>query len=122
MFSAVVLTTSSVRTLNLFKLKKEHYELNYITVMSLKAELSNKILSPNGGFFNGTLNGYNYKLKYRLQESKQTYAYNDTIESSGNYGPYMIYLYKCTLELNKEGFSKEYNFYTIRYKKVKLDA
>jgi len=122
MFSAVVLTTSSVRTLNLFKLKKEKYEMTYMTVLSLKAMLTNKLLSLNGGSFSGELNGYNYKIEYIPVEHKQTYVYNDTEASSGNYGPYMIYLYKCVLLLENGNTDKKVTFFTLRYKKVKLDA
>lgn len=79
MFSAVVLTTSSLRTMNLFKLKKEKYEINYSTVLSLKALFENRRFNPLGGEFSGEINGLKYEMKYTLSENKKTYVVGETV-------------------------------------------
>jgi len=119
MFSAVVLTTSSVRTLTLFKLKKEKYEINYTTVLSLKAMLENREFNPLGGKFNGNINGFTYEIIYKVMESRKTYVLGETESSSGNFGGYTIFLYDCNLKLLKENSYSESNFQILKYLKVK---
>lgn len=120
MFSAVVLTTSSVRTLNLFKLKKEKYEINYTSVLSLKAMFENRAFNPLGGSFTGKINGFDYEMKYKLVENRQTYVNGETAALSGNVGPYHIYLFECILDLIKDNTYSQSNFQILKYKKVGL--
>ncbi|MDF1881738.1 hypothetical protein JHD50_10585 [Sulfurimonas sp. MAG313] len=118
MFSAVVLTTSSLRTMNLFKLKKEKYEINYSTVLSLKALFENRRFNPLGGEFSGEINGLKYEMKYTLSENKKTYVVGETAALEGNYGPYYIYLYTCVLQLIKNNSFSESTFDVLKYTKV----
>ena len=118
MFSAVVLTTSSIRTLNLFKLKKEKYEVNYTTVLSLKAMFENRAFNPTRGEFRGEINGFKYKMVYLLSHNKRTYIPGETAALSGNLGPYNILLYKCMLQLTKDNSYSESNFDILKYTKV----
>jgi len=120
MFSAVVLTTSSVRTLNLFKLKKEKYEVNYTTVLSLKAMFENREFNPVGGKFTGKINGFDYEMRYKLLENRQSYIIGETEALSGNIGPYHIYLYECVLDLVKANAYSQSSFQIFKYNKVDL--
>jgi len=118
MFSAVVLTTSSIRTLNIFTLKKEKYEISYATVLSLKAMLENREFNPMGGKFTGKINGFDYDITYKILESRRTYVTGETIRTTGNLGPYNIYLYSCVLNLLKEGSYSESSFEILKYQEV----
>ena len=118
MFSAVVLTTSSIRTLNLFKLKKEKYEVNYTTVLSLKAMFENRAFDQNGGKFTGSINGFSYEMSYKLNENKRTYVLGETDALGGNIGPYYIFLYVCELKLFKNSSYSQSNFQILKHMKV----
>jgi len=121
MFSAIVMTTSSIRTLNLFKLKKEKYEVNYTTVLSLKAMLENRAFEILGGKFIGDINGFEYEISYKPTLSKRTFVLGETEASMGNYGPYNIILYDCILQLLKEDSYSESVFQILKYEKIETN-
>lgn len=118
MFSAIVLTTSSVRSLNLFLLKKEHYENSYITVLSIKALLENRELMIDGGEIKGKLNGYEYKVIYKPKQSRRSFVAGETVATTGYFGRNLIILFDCKLVLLSINSSKEYLFEITRYKKI----
>ena len=121
MFSAVVLTTSSVRTLTLFKLKKEKYEINYTTVLSLKAMLENREFAANGGNFQGNINGFDYTIDYKPLKKNRTFILGETKASTGNYGAYEMTLYNCVLNLVKENSYSKSTFQILKYIEIKTD-
>ncbi len=118
MFSAVVLTTSSVRTLTLFKLKKEKYEMDYTTVLSLKAMLENREFQGENGKFSGKINGFDYTVNYKLANQKRTYILGDTEASSGNFGAFNILLYTCLLTISKNNSYSQSSFEILKYNKI----
>lgn len=118
MSSAVLLTTSSVRTLNLFKLKKEKYDLKYITVLSLKSMLNNRLFNVAGGEFTGEINSYYYSIKYRPLESRRTFITSESSEATGNYGSYQMTLYLCKLQLSNKNTESSSEFQILKYKKI----
>ncbi len=118
MFSAIVITTASVKNLNLFKFKKDMYEVNYTTVLSLKAMLENREFSETGGKFTGEINGYDYEILYKPKESRRTFVSGETARNTGNIGPYNMTLYDCVLNLSHERAFSDYSFEILKYKEV----
>ncbi|HIP37548.1 MAG TPA: hypothetical protein EYG85_11920 [Crocinitomix sp.] len=119
MFSAIVLVTSSIRSLNLFVFKKEHYENSYVTVLSIKSLLENREFLSASGLFSGELNGYKYQVDYRAINKKKSYIIGETALLTGNVGNSWITLYDCTLVLSTFKSSNQYTFQITRYKRIK---
>jgi len=121
LFSAVVLTTSSIRSLNLFSLKKEIYKNSYIAVLSIRSLLENRKLNINGGEIRGKIDGYSYIIKYHVEKQKRSFIIGETSQLTGNLGIYMMFLFKCNLIIKNRYEDRDYIFYITQYNSMVND-
>ena len=100
-FAAIVLVSSTARSLAHFSIRKERYIDRYVTILSLAEKLHNEPLKQPETI-NGTLNGFDFTLDCRLAHSRKTYTVTEEGQS-GNIGDFLVKLYHCTISLEKEG-------------------
>ncbi|NPA82496.1 MAG: hypothetical protein GXO31_07780 [Epsilonproteobacteria bacterium] len=113
---AILMTVSSVRTLNLYKSKKDFYQDLYMSVLSVKDLIKNKDLEKNR-IFEGELNGF----KYRAQVKKEDVKHNMLMDEFFGFSPgtYQVTLYKILLEMKKGNLVKNFSFLLTREKLLK---
>ncbi len=111
LFLVVATSFSNIKFFNIINEKKDGYEEHYMNVLSLKDKLSSTIcqtLQKQEGEFNG------YSFLATCEKVQELRTYMKAIEDdevSGNVGFHMMKLYKVTLNLKKENFSKEQSYY-----------
>ncbi len=116
-FAAIVLVSSTARSLANFSIRKERYIDRYVTILSLAEKLHNEPLK-RPETLKGTLNGYDYTLDCRLAESRKTYG-TDEFGHAGNIGNFLVKLYRCTIRLEKNGDTIDtQSLSQVRYEKA----
>ena len=122
LFMAITILTTSIKTTSLLERKKEHYELEYITIKSIinlvkKTDFSiqsqSKHFQPIPLSIN-KFNGYTFTaMGKKIQE-----AYNIREGMDGiSKGTTLISLYKIVLKVKKDTTENEYSFYHTKVKK-----
>jgi len=113
-FLAIIMLTSSIKSLQKIIGQQQLYEDLYITVLSLKDTIEAKQCYKNPNL-EGKLNGFTYTIKCSEKKALKNYLPNyDEItgeDIGGNYGIFMIYLFHVTINISKEGLKKSYSFY-----------
>ncbi|MEA2029638.1 MAG: hypothetical protein U9N49_11770 [Campylobacterota bacterium] len=113
-FLAIIMLTSSIKSLQRIIGQQKLYEDLYITVLSLKdtIEAQKCYKEPN---LQGELNGFKYTIECNEKKALKNYrGYYDEMldqEVGGNHGILMIYLFDVTIYISKEGLKKSYSFY-----------
>jgi len=121
-FMAITILTTSIKTTSLLERKKEHYELEYITIKSIinlveKTDFSiqsqSKDFQPISLPLN-ELNGYTFTvMAKKIQED------NNRIEGihGVSKGTTLISLYQILLKVKKDTKENKYSFYHTKVKK-----
>jgi len=115
LFLSIVTVMLAYRQYEHFMLKQKKYEKIYITVLSLLNKIQEEKASNLQGK-NGVMNGIKYSIHIVRVASKRNYVYSPNPSSSGNYGDFMINLYKITITLD----GKKFILYKTEYSKVFL--
>lgn len=117
LFSAIVLTTASVKSLNNFTMKKKVYNDHFVTALSLKALLENRKFENAESTFEGELNGYSYKVTctHRMSKGETLVSEFETMRETT--GLYTFSLYECSMLLDDQKHTKEYIFETLKVSK-----
>lgn len=118
LFLVISTSTTMTKFFQNVSLKKDIYEDEYITLLSLKDKLSNTICSFEDTQ-EGEFNGYKYKAECENIKQSRTYIKGvDEDEKSGLYGNYMVKLNKVKLLLEKEKYSKNFEYYLTTNEKL----
>lgn len=116
----LIIATSST-TLKVFQsvlIKKDIYEKEYITVLSIKDKISHEICTKKSQL-EGRYNGFDYKANCRkLKESRTFKKAFEGDEKNGAFGNYIMRLNSIKLELKKGSYSSEYNYIKTTNEKV----
>ena len=95
------------------RLKQVKYERIYMTALSLMSELEDK--KPyNIGFESGTINGLKYSISIKKVISKRNFVIGLNKQTTGNFGEFLLTLYKVTLNIS----GKEFVLYLTNFEKV----
>lgn len=115
LFTAIVFVNISIKAFNNYQRKSEVYQNFYITALSLKDWIATDPLDKRE--YKGKMNGIAYKIEVKELINKNNYIFNfDT--PSGNYGDFLITLYRVTLLLSIAQREKEYSFFLTKQKRV----
>jgi len=115
LFMAIVFVNMSIKAFNNYQRKSEVYQNFYITALSLKDWIS--VQSLDRQRYEGEMNGVDYQLYVKKIIEKNNYIYNFDIPS-GNFGDYLVTLYRVKLRLKYKQREKEYSFFLTKYKRV----
>jgi prepilin-type N-terminal cleavage/methylation domain-containing protein len=115
LFVAIGFVNISIQTFNNYKRKSETYQRFYITVLSLKDWIVTQKLDKKS--YNGELNKIEYKINVEKMIQMKNYKFNFEIPS-GNYGDFMITLYRVTMILKERRRVKEYTFFVTKDKRT----
>ena len=123
-FLAIIMLTTSIKSLQKVITQQTLYEDLYVTVLSLKDTIQAQPCYKNP-HVEGKLNGFSYTIecveKKRLKNYR--YNYNEIIDQDmgGNYGILMIYLFDVRISISKEGLKKSYRFYQSEQERLIRD-
>jgi len=110
---AILMSVSSIRTLNLYERKKSLYEELYMNVLSIKDLIKNSDIEKKSRF-EGKINGFSYKADIKKESVKNNMLMDEFFGFSA--GTYQVTLYKVLLEIKKGTFVKDYSFLLTREK------
>jgi len=122
-FLAIIMLTSSIKSLQKIILQQQNYEELYITVLSLKDTIVAKKCYEHP-LLEGSLNGFSYTIECKEEKTLKNYheTYNDSGEAiEDNYGIFMIYLFDVTIEVRGDGLRKSYQFYQSEQERLVSD-
>lgn len=120
-FLAILMLMSSIQSLQRVIAQQRLYENLYTTVLSLKDTIRAKscMHSPK---LQGKLNGFSYTIQCHEEKAIKNYRENyDEITGNdvgGNYGIFMIYLYRVEIVVSQESFKKHYSFMQSEQKRL----
>ena len=120
-FLAIIMLTTSIKSLQKVSIQQELYQDLYISVLSIKNIIKAKECM-NNPTLNGEINGFKYNI--RCREIKAQKNYIDSInpitfqEDGGNKGIFMIYLFRVDINIQKYGLDKSYSFYQSEQKRL----
>jgi len=117
LFLVIATSFSNIKFFNILNEKKESYEEQYVTVLSLKDKLSSTICKTSLNQ-EGSYNGFSYNVTCTKEKELRTYVVDrENYTESGNYGNRLMQLYKVELELFKEKYTRKYSYYKTIYSK-----
>jgi hypothetical protein len=113
MVVSIVTVTAAMRQFSTNREQLRRYEQLYTTTLSLRDKIMGETLSDNRQD-KGTHNGLDYSYTCHLEQSANNFTYGVDEVQSGNNGPFLIMLFKVTLEVG----GKNFEFYKVQYKKL----
>lgn len=118
LFLVIATSFSSIKFFNIQIDKRQLYEEKYINILSLKDKLSSTICKTSFSQ-EGILNGYEYSANCTKIKELRTYkkAFEDD-EVAGNFGNFMIKLYRVNVTLKKGNRSQNENYLITRSEKL----
>ena len=120
-FLAIIMLTTSIKTLQKVGMQQELYQDLYISVLSIKNIIRVKECM-NNPTLNGEINGFKYTIKCREIKAQKNYI--DSMNpityqpNGGNKGIFMIYLFRVDIDIQKYGLDKSYSFYQSEQKRL----
>jgi type II secretory pathway pseudopilin PulG len=112
MVVSIVTVTAAMRQFSTNREQLRRYEQLYTTTLSLRDKIMGETLTDNRQD-KGVLNGLDYRYTCRLEQSSNSYVFNEDGAQSSNNGPFLIMLFKVSLEVG----GKTFEFYKTQYKK-----
>ncbi|MEI6206353.1 MAG: prepilin-type N-terminal cleavage/methylation domain-containing protein [Desulfuromonadales bacterium] len=112
MVVSIVTVTAALRQFSINRAQLHRYEQLYTVTLSLRDRIMGETLTDNRQD-KGVFNGLDYRYTCRLEQSVNNYVFGEDEAPSGNTGPFLIMLFKVSLEI--EG--KTFEFYKTQYKK-----
>jgi hypothetical protein len=120
-FLAIIMLTSSIKSLQKVIVQQRLYEELYITVLSLKDTIRAKSCMEYPTL-EGVMNGFEYKVSCNQKKAVKNYIDNydpvSDMDMGGNYGIFMIYLFDVQIEITQKGLKKKYRFYQSEQKRL----
>jgi len=118
LFISITFINISIQTFNNYQKKSKKYQNFYVTALSLKDWISEQPLDQKK--YIGKLNDINYIINVKQIIEERNYRFDPEQPSkSGNYGDYLIILYKLTMILSEKTMIHEYNFYITKQQLTK---
>lgn len=112
MVVSIVTVTVALRQFSINREQLRRYEQLHTTTLSLRDKIMGETLTDNRQD-KGSLNGLDYSYSCRLEQSANNYIYGENEGMSGNKGPYLMMLYKVSLEVG----GKNFEFYKTQFAK-----
>jgi len=120
-FLAIIMLTSSIKSLQKVSIQQDLYQDLYISVLSIKNIIKAKECMNNPNL-SGEINGFNYTIKCREIKAQKNYieSLNPMTfqDEGGNKGIFMIYLFRVDIDIKKNGLDKTYSFYQSEQKRL----
>ena len=120
-FMAIIMLTSSIKSLQKVSIQQELYQDLYISVLSIKNIIKAKECM-NNPTLSGEINGFKYNIKCREIKAQKNYIENlnpiTFQDEGGNKGIFMIYLFRVDIDIQKNGLDKTYSFYQSEQKRL----
>ena len=114
LFLSIVTVSLAYRQYTSYKLKQEKYEKIFISALSLMNKIESEKLDGLTER-DGTINGLNYHITIRKVASKRNYVYGLTEKTSGNFGSFLLTLYRVKIDIANKSFV----LYVTSYVKLK---
>ncbi|SHO80492.1 hypothetical protein MNB_SV-15-1360 [hydrothermal vent metagenome] len=120
-FLAIIMLTTSIKTVQKVGIQQELYQDLYISVLSIKNIIRAKGCIDNPTL-SGEINGFKYSIKCREVKAQKNYI--DMLnpitfkDEGGNKGIFMIYLFRVDINIQKFGLDKSYSFYQSEEKRL----
>jgi len=107
LFTAIGFVNITIKAFNNYQRKSEIYQNFYITALSLKDWLSTESLDKKS--YKGVKNNITYQLKVTELVKNRNYIFSMS-EGKGNYGDFLITLYKIEMLLSQGNKKDKFNF------------
>ena len=114
LFLSIVTISLAYRQYTNYKLKQEKYEKIFISALSLMNKIESEKLDGLTEE-DGTINGLNYHITIKKVASKRNYVYGLTEKTSGNFGSFLLTLYRVKIDIANKSFV----LYVTSYVKLK---
>ncbi|MCF6207576.1 MAG: hypothetical protein L3J47_11925 [Sulfurovum sp.] len=112
LFLVIATSVTGIKQLRMVEEKGDKYEAWYIGFHNITELLDKTICTPGHMGQEGTLSGMTYQAACKLVEKRKSFRKTiEDDEEEGNYGPYLLSLYKISLKLSKDNMQKEYSYY-----------
>jgi hypothetical protein len=112
MVVSIVTVAAAMRQFSINREQLQRYEQLYTVAVSIHDKIMDETLTDNSQA-KGTFNGLEYRYACHLEQSANNYVYGEDAAQSSNTGPFLIMLFKVTLNVG----GKEFEFYKTQYKK-----
>jgi hypothetical protein len=112
MVTSIVTVTAALRQFSINREQLRQYEQLYTTTLSLRDKIMGETLTDNRQG-KGVINGLDYRYICHLEQSTNNYVLGEDETQNGNKGPFLIMLFKVSLEVG----GKTFEFYKTQYKK-----
>jgi hypothetical protein len=112
MVTSIVTVTAALRQFSINREQLRQYEQLYTTTLSLCDKIMGETLTDNRQG-KGVINGLDYRYICHLEQSTNNYVLGEDETQNGNKGPFLIMLFKVSLEVG----GKTFEFYKTQYKK-----
>ena len=119
LFVAIAFVNISIKAFNNYQRKSEIYQNFYITALSLKDWLTTQSLEKK--VYKGVQNNIKYKLKITTLLQKKNYTFSMSL-GEGNYGDYLITLYKVEMILTQGNKEEKFNFFLTKQLSLKSNS
>jgi len=115
LFVSIAFVNISMKAFNNYQKKSNNYQNFYITALSLKDWISEQSFNQNE--YVGKLNGIKYVIKIKALIHRKNYRFDpEQPEESGNYGKFLITLYKLNMTLSEGSMIQDYSFILTKQK------
>jgi type II secretory pathway pseudopilin PulG len=112
MVVSIITVTAALRQFSINREQLRRYEQLHITTLSLRDKIMSETLTDNRQD-KGTLNGLDYNYVCHLDQTATNSTIGGDMEQSGIKGPFLVMLFKVSLEVG----GKTFEFYKTQYKK-----